>query len=62
MKDLNSIKLENQWNTILDAANNNTFISEAYYGRGNALWNLGRSEEAAYMLSLIHISEPTRPY
>ena len=36
---------------ILDAANNNTFISEAYYGRGNALWNLGRSEEAAYMFS-----------
>ena len=36
---------------ILDAADNISFISRAYYGRGTALWNLGRSDEAAYMFS-----------
>ena len=36
----------------------------AWYNRGNALDELGRYEDAiaSYDLSLIHISEPTRPY
>lgn len=39
------------YQVILDAAENNLSIAKAYYGRGISLWNLGRSEEAAYMFN-----------